>query len=203
MQGFLCFVQLNHRKLKATLHRFRSPRLHCTLEQRSPVRVGFNGNETHRLHPYHAGTSELPNPTSGVLCPPRRPCAIKSVQRTPPAQLTTDILKPLLKWRRENCILPPAHYVATKGQNILHPLSKDHQARAARASTQHFIILFLDGGGRRQSMPLSVSGNIFLTRATMEIHSSQKVLLHLRLNAKQPRTSISTLLSQKLDYFFF
>lgn len=36
-----------------------------------------------------------------------------------------------------------------------------------------------------------------------DTHSSQKVLLHLKLTAKQPRTCISTLLSKKLDIFFF
>lgn len=63
-------------------------------------------------------------------------------------------------------VLLPVHSVAT---HLVH-LSKDHQACAARASTHHLIIPFLDGSGLGQIVPISLSGNIFLARATRDIH---------------------------------
>lgn len=94
-QGFLCFVQLNQRELKAALHRLRSLVLLCTLDQKSPFLMGFNGDQAHRLYPYNAGITQRQGcfptsaPPSCFFMPPSRACATKSVQSTPTAQLTT------------------------------------------------------------------------------------------------------------------
>lgn len=160
MQRFLWFVQLDHRNLKAW-----KPRTSLHPGTEKPISKRFpRGNEIHVLHQYNAGTSKRqgtsqpqhPQPRGSMLT---KKILYESVKSTLPAQLTTWSLK------ATTCVFLPIHSVAT---HLAH-LSKDRQTCAARASTHHLIIPFLDGGGRGQMMPISQSGNI-LARPTMEIH---------------------------------
>lgn len=130
-QGFLCFVQLIQRELKATLHRLRSPVLLCSLDQKSPFLTGFNGSQTHRLYPYNTGTTQRQRCFTASASPscffmlPSRACAIKSVQSIPTAQLTAWRLKTTIKMEEGELCFASFSFCCYKGPKRLIPSQQE------------------------------------------------------------------------------
>lgn len=123
-------------------------------------------------HQRGRGTSQPQHPHLGVLCPPSRTCAIKSAQSALPALLTAWHLKTTTEAEERDLYFASCSFCCYKGPK---PLTPSHLEPSGTLLPEPQLttssIPFLDGGGRGQTMHLSIGGNIFFTRATMEIHT--------------------------------